>query len=56
VSTDISAAIERKVKTKRERDYDVAAASACLIIYLLLVIGTLHVPILARAVETSGLY
>jgi len=56
VPTDISAAIDRKVKAKREKDYDVAAASAWLIIYLLLVIGTLHEPILARAVETSGLY
>jgi hypothetical protein len=56
MSTDLTVAFERKSKAKRDSKADFAIASVWLALYLLMLVGVLTTPFLARAVEFAGLY
>jgi hypothetical protein len=56
MSTDLTVVFERKSKAKRDSKADLAIASVWLALYLLMLVGVLTTPFLARAVEFAGLY
>ena len=54
--TDLTVVMARKAKAKRDSEADVAVASVWLVLYLVMLVGTLTDSVLARAVEFAALY
>ena len=56
MSTDLTVALERRTKAKRDSEADVALISVWLAVYLLAIIGTLSAPLLSNGLEFAALY